>query len=64
MLLYVLFQDGAHTCHGELFSEAVRSVATSSQVLAVGINCTSPEYVEVSELSVIHCFCPIYSFLR
>ena len=41
-------QDSHHTCHGDLFSEAVNSVSESSQVTAVGINCSSPQHVEVS----------------
>ena len=40
-------QDDLHICHGELFSEAVSSVAESSQVTAVGVNCTHPKHVEV-----------------
>ena len=40
-------QDNLHTCHGDLFSEAVGSVSESPQVTAVGINCTNPKHVEV-----------------
>ena len=40
-------QDDLHTCHGDLFSEAVSSVAESPQVTAVGVNCTHPKHVEV-----------------
>ena len=38
------------TCHGEVFSEAVRAVMERGgrQIVAVGVNCTNPEYVEVS----------------
>lgn len=39
-------KDGTHTCHGDLFSEAVKAVSSSPQILAVGINCTSSRFVE------------------
>ena len=38
-------RDERHTCHGELFAEAVRAVATSPQVVAVGVNCCRPSLV-------------------
>ena len=44
---YSSVQDDLHTCHGDLFSEAVSSVAESPQVTAVGVNCTHPKHVEV-----------------
>lgn len=47
VLGYSYMQDDLHTCHGDLFSEAVSSVAESSQVTAVGVNCTHPKHVEV-----------------
>ena len=43
-------QDGLHTCHGELFSEAVSSVnyqQQQQQLVAVGVNCSDPGYLEV-----------------
>ena len=40
-------QDGLHTGHGELFSEAVSSVTESPQVTAVGVNCSHPKDIEV-----------------
>ncbi|XP_067669730.1 homocysteine S-methyltransferase YbgG-like isoform X2 [Haliotis asinina] len=45
---------GGVTCHGERFSEAVRSVVQSDQVLAVGLNCTAPEHVSDLLESVQH----------
>ncbi|KAK3598408.1 hypothetical protein CHS0354_005501 [Potamilus streckersoni] len=47
-------KDGSHTCHGELFSDAVRSVCQSDQVIAVGLNCTSPQYVTPLLKSIEH----------
>ncbi|KAL3846543.1 hypothetical protein ACJMK2_017522 [Sinanodonta woodiana] len=47
-------KDGSHTCHGELFSDAVRSVCQSDQVIAVGLNCTSPQYVTPLLKSIGH----------
>ncbi|KAK7480615.1 hypothetical protein BaRGS_00028191 [Batillaria attramentaria] len=38
-------KDGAHTGHGELFSDAVRTVLQSDDVIAVGMNCTHPDDV-------------------
>jgi homocysteine S-methyltransferase len=34
-----------HTCHGEHISGATAAAASSDQVVAVGINCTSPRYI-------------------
>ncbi|KAK3096171.1 hypothetical protein FSP39_024012 [Pinctada imbricata] len=44
---YVTFscKDGEHTCYGDKFSLAVSSVCSNSQVIAVGLNCTPPQYV-------------------
>jgi homocysteine S-methyltransferase len=39
-------RDGAHICDGTPFEEAVRTAAASPQVVAVGVNCTSPMHVE------------------
>ncbi|XP_002738127.1 homocysteine S-methyltransferase YbgG-like, partial [Saccoglossus kowalevskii] len=39
-------KDGEHTCHGEKFSDAVKVAASSPSVVAVGINCTPPQYIK------------------
>jgi homocysteine S-methyltransferase len=39
-------RNGKETCHGENFAKACSVVSKSEQVLAVGVNCTSPLYVE------------------
>jgi homocysteine S-methyltransferase len=39
-------RDGSRLCDGTPFAEAVRAVAGLPQVLAVGVNCTAPGYVE------------------
>jgi homocysteine S-methyltransferase len=39
-------RDGAHICDGTPFEEAIRTVASAPTVVAVGVNCTSPIYVE------------------
>ena len=41
----MLFQDGEHTGGGEKFTEACDSVVDCPQIVALGINCTSPKYV-------------------
>ena len=51
MSLVIPPQDELHTCHGELFSEAIASICHSPQVVAVGINCTHPRFITVSVLS-------------
>ncbi len=38
--------DDAHVCHGEPFTDCVAQVAQSPQVIAVGLNCTPPRFVE------------------
>ncbi|MBX3011763.1 MAG: homocysteine S-methyltransferase [Caldilineaceae bacterium] len=38
--------DGAHVCHGERFADCVALANTSPQIVAVGVNCTAPRYVE------------------
>lgn len=38
--------DGTHLCHGERFTDAVALANTSAQIVAVGVNCTAPRYVE------------------
>ncbi|KAJ7377010.1 hypothetical protein OS493_031283 [Desmophyllum pertusum] len=40
-------KDGSHTCHGELFADVVtKAVNQSTQIVAVGVNCTSPLFVK------------------
>lgn len=41
------FQDEVHTCHGENFQLAARRCweMNPSQLVAVGVNCVSPQYV-------------------
>jgi len=38
-------RDEAHVCEGGKLEECVRQVEASPQVAAVGINCTSPEFI-------------------
>lgn len=38
-------KDGVHLSHGERFRDAVELVAASPQVIAVGVNCTAPEFI-------------------
>lgn len=44
---YVTFscQNGEETCHGEKFCDAIKSVCSSKNVVAVGVNCTGPQYI-------------------
>ena len=39
-------RDGLHVAHGELLRECAALVAGWPQTVAVGVNCTAPEYVE------------------
>lgn len=40
-------KDNSRTCHGELFSDVViEIVRQSAQIVAVGVNCTSPQFVK------------------
>ena len=39
-------KDEAHVCHGETLVECVALASQSEQVVAVGINCTAPRYIE------------------
>lgn len=39
-------RDGALTGHGERIEDAVLAVAGSPRVVAVGVNCTAPEFVD------------------
>ena len=38
--------DGAHVCHGETLAACVAAAADVPNVVAVGVNCTPPRYVE------------------
>lgn len=38
--------DGEHVCHGEPFADCVALANRSEQIVAVGLNCTAPRYVE------------------
>ncbi|MCB0062652.1 MAG: homocysteine S-methyltransferase [Caldilineaceae bacterium] len=38
--------DGEHICHGERFRDAVALANESDQIVAIGVNCTPPQYVE------------------
>jgi len=39
-------KDRSHTCHGELFSDVIKTASQSTQIAAVGVNCTSPLFVK------------------
>jgi S-methylmethionine-dependent homocysteine/selenocysteine methylase len=39
-------RDGERTAHGEPIENAIAAVASSPKVVAVGVNCTAPEYVD------------------
>ena len=39
-------QDESRVCHGENFADCVALAAASPQVVAVGVNCTPPRFVE------------------
>jgi len=38
-------KDGEHISHGEYFSDGVSLADSSDQIVAVGLNCTAPEFV-------------------
>jgi homocysteine S-methyltransferase len=38
-------KDEKHICHGEIFSECVAWLNGHPQVVALGINCTSPKFI-------------------
>ena len=38
-------RDGQHVSHGESFAECAALADTSGQIIAVGVNCTSPEHI-------------------
>ncbi len=39
-------RDESRVCHGELFADCLAQAAVSPQVVAVGVNCTPPRFVE------------------
>jgi homocysteine S-methyltransferase len=39
-------RDGERTAHGEPIEDAIAAVASSPKVVAVGVNCTAPEFVD------------------
>ncbi|XP_045201371.2 uncharacterized protein LOC123554973 isoform X2 [Mercenaria mercenaria] len=47
MKAYVTFscRNGEETCRGEKFCDAIKSVCSSENVIAVGVNCTGPQYI-------------------
>lgn len=38
-------KDKEHVCHGEKFVDCAALAETSNQIIAVGINCTAPQYL-------------------
>ena len=47
-------RDESHICHGETFAGCVALAAASPQVVAVGVNCTPPRFVEPLLRSAAH----------
>jgi len=47
-------RDESHVCHGESFAGCVALAAASPQVVAVGVNCTPPRFVEPLLRSAAH----------
>jgi homocysteine S-methyltransferase len=39
-------RDGRFTAHGEPIEDAIAAVASSPKVVAVGVNCTAPEFID------------------
>lgn len=39
-------RDGSHVCHGEPFERCVARAAEAEQIVAVGLNCTPPRFVQ------------------
>jgi homocysteine S-methyltransferase len=39
-------RDGQHLCHGESLVDAVQFAQTARNVVAVGVNCTPPQYID------------------
>jgi homocysteine S-methyltransferase len=38
-------KDGVHVNHGETFAECVQALESFPQVIAVGVNCTAPQFI-------------------
>lgn len=38
-------KDGTHISEGQLFADCVKEIESNPQIVAIGINCTSPKYV-------------------
>jgi homocysteine S-methyltransferase len=38
-------RDGAHICHGEAFKDCVLEFGAHPQVVAIGVNCTAPQFI-------------------
>ncbi len=51
----IWLQDNTQTCYGDVFAKAVDVIDNhhADQVLAVGINCTPPQFVLVSQHTVV-----------
>jgi homocysteine S-methyltransferase len=45
-------RDGEHLCHGEPLADVVALANSCEQVVAVGVNCTAPQWVEALLMSV------------
>lgn len=43
---FLFTQDGLNLCYGDKFSEAYNTFSDFEQLIAIGINCTSPYYIE------------------
>jgi homocysteine S-methyltransferase len=39
-------RDGRHLCHGEPFVDAVRMTNDAPNIVAVGVNCTAPRFID------------------
>ena len=39
-------KDERHLCHGESFADAVRLADGSPNIIAVGVNCTAPRFID------------------
>jgi homocysteine S-methyltransferase len=39
-------RDERHLCHGELFADAIGMLDAGKSIVAVGINCTAPPYID------------------
>ena len=56
-------RDEEHISHGERFSEGVALAESSDQIMAVGLNCTAPQYatrlLETATATVLWSYIPI-----